>query len=93
MSKSPYDILVRPIITERAMQIQGQNKYTFQVALTANKHEIKNAIEHAFGVTVVSVNTVTTSGKEVLRARMRPGRKATVKKAIVTLAAGQALEY
>lgn len=93
MSKSPYDILIRPVITERALVSRGQNKYTFQVALTANKHEIKNAIEHAFGVTVVSVNTVTTEGKEVRRVKMRPGRKATIKKAIVTLAAGQALEY
>ncbi len=93
MSKSPYEILIRPIITERALAGHAGNKYTFQVANTANKHEIKNAIEHAFGVTVVSVNTVTTKGHVVRRAKMRPGRKPTVKKAVVTLAAGQALEY
>jgi len=93
MSKSHYDILIRPVITERALVSKADNKYTFQVALDANKHEIKNAVEHAFGVTVVSVNTVITKGKEVRRVRMRPGRKSTVKKAVVTLAPGQALEY
>ena len=92
MSKNPYDILVRPLITERALNQKDLNKYTFQVALDANKKEIKTAIEKAFGVKVVSVNTVTTQGKAVRRMRVRTGKKNDTKKAIITLAAGQALE-
>lgn len=91
--KSPYDILIRPLITERALHAQELNKYTFEVALDANKQEIKSAVEKAFGVDVVSVNTVRTKGRTVQRMRMRPGKKRDVKKAIVQLAEGQALEY
>lgn len=92
MSKSPYDILLRPVITEQALNGQLRNKYTFEVALGANKKEIRAAIEKAFGVSVVDINTVRTQGRVVNRARMRPGKKPDVKKAIVTLAPGQALE-
>lgn len=92
MSKSPYEILVRPMITERALNGQEHNQYTFQVAVSANKREIKNAVEQAFGVKVLAVNTVRTQGKAVHRAGMRPGRKPETKKAIITLAPGQALE-
>lgn len=92
MSKSPYDILVRPLITERALAQEDQNKYIFQVALNANKTEIREAIETAFGVRVVSVNTVLTKGKNVVRMRTPSGRKRDVKKAIVKLAEGQKLE-
>lgn len=93
MSKSPYDILVRPVITEQALEDQKLNKYTFEVALNANKTEIRQAVQAAFGVKVVDVNTVRTGGKTVRRQRMRPGKRADVKKAIVTLAEGQALEF
>ncbi len=91
--KSPYDVLVRPLITERALNGQEMRKYTFQVAISANKKEIKHAIEQAFGVKVASVNTITTRGSEVHRMRMRPGKKADVKKAVITLAEGHALEF
>lgn len=91
--KSPYDILIRPVITERAVRAQEENKYTFEVALDANKKEIKEAVEKAFGVNVVQINTVLTKGRVVRRMRMRPGKKSDVKKAIVKLAEGQALEY
>ena len=93
MSKSPYDILLRALITERAMLAQAHNKYTFEVALSANKKEIKTAVEKAFGVKVTSVNTVKKKGGVVLRNRMSPGKKPDMKKAIITLAEGQALEY
>src|SRR5690606_6029642 len=98
MSRNPYDILRRPLITERALAGQEENKsgtrkYTFEVAPDANKREIKSAVEKAFGVKVVSVNTVSIEGKRVLRNRARPGKKKDVKKAIITLAPNQALEY
>jgi len=93
MAKNPYDILIRPLITERALNAQELNKFTFEVALSANKTEIKEAVEKAFDVNVVSVNTSTTKGQEVRRHRMRPGKKRDVKKAVITLAPGQALEY
>ena len=90
--KSPYQILVRPLITEHAVAQKDQNKYVFQVAIDSNKYEIKAAVERAFGVEVTSVNTTTTKGRRVQRQRTRPGRTADVKKAIITLAKGQALE-
>ena len=93
MNKSAYDILLRPLITERALHAQEDNQYTFEVALHANKVEIKNAVESAFEVKVVSVNTLVTKGDRVTRMRMRPGKKRDIKKAIITLAPGQALEY
>ncbi|MBX3730736.1 MAG: 50S ribosomal protein L23 [Candidatus Sumerlaeia bacterium] len=91
--KNPYDILVRPLITERALAEQLLNKYTFEVAISANKKEIKTAVEKAFGVKVLDVNTTTKKGVTVVRFGRRPGKKADVKKAIITLAPGQALEY
>ena len=90
--KSPYDILVRPLITERALHGQEQRKYVFQVAITANKIEIKSAVEKAFGVKVDAVNTIRDKGKSIQRMRTPSGRRKDTKKAIVTLAEGQALE-
>jgi large subunit ribosomal protein L23 len=91
--KNPYDILVRPLITERALAQQELGKYTFEVAPSANKKEIKTAVEKAFGVKVLAVNTTSIKGRVVLRNGMRPGKKRDVKKAVITLAPGQALEY
>jgi large subunit ribosomal protein L23 len=90
--KSPFDILIRPVITEKALNGQELNKYTFVVAKSSSKPEIKAAIQEAFGVTVESVNTMVTKGRAVRRMRMRPGKRPDVKKAIVTLAKGEALE-
>jgi large subunit ribosomal protein L23 len=91
--KNPYDILIRPLITEQALAAQELRKYTFEVALSANKKEIKTAVEKAFGVKVEAVNTKTIRGRVVIRHGMRPGKKRDVKKAVITLAPGQALEY
>ena len=90
--KSPYDILVRPLITERALHAQEQRKYVFQVAITANKIEIKSAVEKAFGVNVESVNTIRHKGKSIQRMRTPSGKRKSTKKAIITLAEGQSLE-
>ncbi|MGM9621871.1 MAG: 50S ribosomal protein L23, partial [Butyricicoccus porcorum] len=61
--KTAYDIIKKPVITERSMSGIGENKYVFEVLVSANKVEIKKAIEEIFGVQVASVNTVKLPGK------------------------------
>ena len=83
--KSGYDIIIRPVLTEKSYAEMADKKYTFRVAITANKTEIKNAIEEVFpGVKVESVNTMRTEGK-IKRQGRTQGRTAEVKKAIVPL--------
>ena len=82
-----YDIIVRPVITEQSMADVADKKYVFQVAINANKTEIKAAVEEIFGVKVAKVNTVRMQGK-VKRVGANPaGKRADYKKAIVTLTA------
>ncbi len=87
-----YDIIRRPIITEKSMEAvydrQGNEikKYTFEVPKTANKVEIKKAVEEVFGVKVSAVNTMNITGKMKRMGRYE-GRRPSWKKAIVTLAA------
>ena len=83
--KSAYDIIIKPVLTEKSYADMAAKKFTFQVAISANKTEIKNAIEEIFeGVKVESVNTMRTEGKMKRQGRTQ-GRTAEVKKAIVTL--------
>ena len=83
--KSGYDIIIRPVLTEKSYAEMANKKYTFRVAINAGKTEIKNAIEEVFpGVKVESVNTMRTEGK-IKRQGRTQGRTAEVKKAIVTL--------
>ena len=84
--KSAFDIIKRPVLTEKSYDAMGEKKYTFEVAIDANKIEIKNAIETIFGVKVASVNTMRTMGKIKRQGRFT-GRTAEKKKAIVTLTA------
>jgi len=84
--KTPYDILKRPVVTERSMDDTADKKYTFIVDKTANKDEIKAAVEQAFGVTVIKVNTVNYDGKLKRQGRYE-GYTAAYKKAIVKLSA------
>ena len=82
-----YDIVIRPIITERSMASVADKKYVFEVAKDAGKIEIKNAVEQIFGVKVAKVNTLNMQGK-MKRMGARPaGRRANWKKAMVTLTA------
>ena len=87
-----YDIIKRPIITEKSMKVetdrQGNEikKYTFEVPKTVNKLEIKYAVEEVFGVKVAKVNTMNYEGKLKRMGRFE-GRRASFKKAVVTLAA------
>ena len=82
-----YDIIIRPIITERSMASVAEKKYVFEVAPTAGKVEIKKAVEEIFGVKVASVNTVTMHGKPKRMGAGRPGMTKTWEKAYVTLTA------
>ena len=89
-----YDIIIRPVITERSMAAVADKKYVFEVAPTAGKIEIKNAVEEIFGVKVVSVNTLTMRGKEKRMGAGRPGMTKTWKKAYVQLTAdSKAIEF
>ena len=84
MSKA-YDIIKKPVLTEKSYADMAEKKYTFEVAINANKTEIKLAIEEIFeGVKVESVNTMRILGKMKRQGRTQ-GRTPEVKKAIVTL--------
>ena len=80
-----YDIIIRPIITERAMSGSADKKYVFEVAKTAGKVEIKKAVEEIFGVKVIKVNTLNVTGKLKRTGRYPAGRRPSWKKAVVTL--------
>lgn len=82
--KSIYDIIKRPIVTEKSMAAMGNRRYTFIVDIHANKYEIKSAVEKVFGVKVQSVCTIKMLGKEK-RVGVHMGRRPDWKKAIVTL--------
>ena len=84
--KTPYDVLLTPVITEKSMDDAASKKYTFKVATNATKTEIKAAVEEAFGVTVEKVNTANFDGKLKRQGRF-VGRTPAYKKAIVTLTA------
>ena len=87
-----YDVLRRPLITEKSTAIQVDNKYSFEVAKEASKAQIKQAVEKAFKVEVTGVNVVTIPGKSRrLGRRVLPARP--WKKAIVTLKQGDRIEF
>ena len=86
-----YDTILAPVITEKATLLSEQNKVVFRVAGDATKDEIASAVESLFKVNVTKVNTINVKGK-VKRFRGIKGRRADVKKAIVTLAEGQSID-
>ena len=83
-------VLIRPVVTEKSTNLQERGRYVFEVAREANKHQIRQAVEEAFDVTVVKVNTMKARGK---RKRFGPRitRQPSWKKAIVTLAQGDSI--
>ena len=85
------DIIIAPVITEKSQIAIGNNVYTFKVSKDANKTQIKQAIEEAFGVKVKEVRTLNTKSK-AKRVGRYTGKTQTYKKAIVTLAEGNAIE-
>ena len=86
-----YDIITAPLITEKSTMGSEFGQVTFRVPLTATKPEIKAAVEALFKVDVKAVNTLISKGK-TKRFKGLPGRRSDVKKAIVTLAAGQSID-
>ena len=83
-----YDIVLAPHITEKSTMLSEHNSVVFKVAPTASKPEIKAAVEALFNVTVLNVNTIVSKGK-TKRWKGKPYQRSDVKKAIITLAAGQ----
>ena len=82
-----YDIIRKPIITEQSMADVADKKYVFEVAMAASKTEIKAAVEAIFGVKVAKVNTLIVNGKVKRTGAYPAGKRADVKKAVVTLTA------
>ncbi|GJE02257.1 MULTISPECIES: 50S ribosomal protein L23 [Methylobacterium] len=93
MSADPrhYDVIVAPVITEKATNLSELNKVVFRVAPKATKPQIKEAVERLFEVKVKSVNTLVTKGKTKMFRGQR-GQRSDVKKAIVTLEEGQTID-
>ena len=87
-----HDIIRRPLITEKATDLQLQDTYVFEVARTANKIQVKNAVEKAFDVHVIDVNVLTVPGKMRRRGR-REIPTSPWKKAIVKLKSGDKITY
>lgn len=89
--KNPRDILKKPLITEKSMDLVNDNKYTFIVDTKSNKVEIKKAVEELFKVKVEKVNTMRYKGR-MIRVRGRLGFTQDYKKAVVTLRQGDKIE-
>ena len=88
---SAYDVIIRPVVSERSFDLMSQNKYTFEVAKQAPKEEIAAAVEKLFGVHVLKVNTINVKPK-TKRVRYVAGQTRSWKKAIVTVAEGDSME-
>jgi large subunit ribosomal protein L23 len=86
-----YDVLRRPLVTEKSTVLAERNKYCFEVARDANKAQIKEAVEKAFKVKVASVNVMTVPGK-MRRAGRQRGMTPSWKKALVTVEEGNKIE-
>ena len=82
-----YDVILRPVITEQSMESVADKKYVFQVAIDADKTQIKAAVEEIFGVKVAKVNTIRMQGKVKRTGAYPAGRRSAYKRAVVTLTA------
>ena len=88
---NPFQILIRPVLTEKSSLLMASQKYVFEVAIDANKFQIKQAIQDYYGVEVKEVNTIVVKPREKnfrTKRMSRPGHTARFKKAIVTLKSG-----
>jgi len=86
-----HDVLIEPVLSEKATALREQGKYVFRVAPAATKLQIKDAVAKLFNVKVVNCTTINVRGKEK-RVRGKPGRTASWKKAIVRLAPGETIK-
>jgi len=91
INRDPRDILLAPVVSEKSYGLLDEGKYTFVVAPTANKTEIKIAVEQVFGVKVNGVNTLNREGKRK-RTRTGFGQRKSTKRAMVKLADGDRIE-
>ena len=89
--KDPREVIIRPIISEHSYDLMQDGVYTFEVAKTASKVEIAQAVEEIFDVTVIKVNTLNVKAKPK-RVRYQVGKTRTWKKAMVTVAEGDSIE-
>ena len=89
--RNPYDVLIKPTVSEKSIMLMEENKYSFIVAKEANKVEIKHAVEEAFNVKVLNVTTRVLKGK-VKRMGRYEGKRPDTKRAIVTLKAGDKIQ-
>ncbi len=90
----PYEVLRRPIVTEKSTLLARHRQYVFEVAIGANKPQIKAAVERAFQVTVETVNTTMAHGRRRKNKFGKPaGEAPAFKKAMVKVAAGQTIEF
>ena len=92
ITERDYDVLVGPLVTEKATLLSENGQIAFRVRLDATKAEIRKAVENLFDVKVTAVNTLRVKGKTKLF-RGRRGRRSDYKKAIVTLADGQNVDF
>ena len=96
MTLQAADIILRPVISEKSMDLTQVGKYTFAVHQDANKFQVKRAVEELFKVKVLEVNVLTTKPKEKRRGTRRGrivGYTSAWRKAVVTLAAGEKIEF
>jgi large subunit ribosomal protein L23 len=89
---NPRDILIRPVVSEKSYRLEDEGKYTFIVAPDANKTQIRQAVEAVFRVRVTGVNTVNRPGKR-RRTRFGWGKRPDTKRAIVSLAEGERIDF
>jgi len=93
ITHDPRDIILRPVVSEKSYASYDANVYTFEVLASANKIQIKHAIEAIFGVKVTNVNTLTRRGKRKQNRRTGTwGQRSNQKRAIVWLADGDRIE-
>ncbi len=92
MERTPFDIILRPVITEKTMAGMEKGKYAFRVDPRATKVDIRQAIERIYRVRVAKVNTLNVKGKPRRQSRFHAGHTPRWKKAIVTLAEGQTID-
>ncbi|MGI6374075.1 MAG: 50S ribosomal protein L23 [Patescibacteria group bacterium] len=91
VSQSAYQVLIKPLVTEKATDLAASNKYVFVVAAQANKIEIAKAVKDIYGVEPLKVNLANIKGKRVVRGRIK-GQRSDWRKAVITLPAGQTIK-
>jgi large subunit ribosomal protein L23 len=89
----PRDIIIAPVVSEKSYALMEDGAYTFTVRPTANKHEIRDAVQQIFGVRVAKVNTLNRQGKRKRNRRtFTYGKRPDTKRAIVTLVEGDTID-